>query len=172
MRLARIDEAKKLWDADPKNKGRDFYQSDAFKMANVNTRAEDKNKTAREEAALRDYEDKRKEVEERLIQQYQSYTDERLAIDKKYRDDAKSIYAAIAVAEQWGDTERVEALRRSLTEAAKVRNEAQSSLSLRQLKESPEYIRAFEDLKNTSSETLSFLISEFERTKESAAKNM
>lgn len=172
MRLARIDEAKKLWDANPKNKGRDFYQSDAFKMANVNTRAEDKNKTAREEAALRDYEDKRKEVEERLIQQYQSYTDERLAIDKKYRDDAKSIYAAIAVAEQRGDTERVEALRRSLTEAAKVRNEAQSSLSLRQLKESPEYIRAFEDLKNTSSETLSFLISEFERTKESAAKNM
>lgn len=172
MRIARVDEAKKLWDADSKNKGKDFYKSDAFKKANVNTEAEDANRAAREESAIKDYEEKQKAVEERLVHQYQSYTDERLAIDKKYRDDVKSIYAAIAAAEQRGDTDRVEALHRSLIKAAKVRNDEQANLSLRQLKESPEFIRAFEDLGNTSSETLNLLISDFERAKDAAAKSL
>ncbi len=107
-----------------------------------------------------------------LIQSHQSYVDRKLAIDKKYRDDVAAIDAAIADAEARGDTERIEALRRSRIEAARQRAESQASLSLDELKKTPEYVRAFEDLGNTSSETLNFLIGEFERAKEAAAHSL
>ena len=40
------------------------------------------------------------------------------------------------------------------------------------MKESPEYIRAFEDLEQTSSETLEYLIEEFEKAKAAAAQSL
>ena len=44
--------------------------------------------------------------------------------------------------------------------------------SFEELKGSPEYIRAFEDLKNTSSETLNALLAKMEEVKSSAAENL
>lgn len=110
--------------------------------------------------------------EEALIKSHQSYTDAKIAIDKKYRDDVGAINAAIAEAEARGDQSTVEALKRSIGEAEKERAKSQADLSLKQLKEDPEYIRAFEDLDNTSTETLEHLIKMFEEAKTAAGRSL
>lgn len=115
---------------------------------------------------------KSRELSEQLVGQYQSYTDRKLSIDKKYQDDVAGINDAIKKAQERGDAEQVAALQRSLAEAAKVRAQSQADLTLEQLKETPEYVRAFEDLGNTSSETLTMLIDMFEKSKAAAAKSM
>ena len=51
LKLKRIEEAKKLWDADPKNKGVNFYGSDSYKTAASDsqyTQAQEANREARE----------------------------------------------------------------------------------------------------------------------------
>ena len=51
LKLKRIEEAKKLWDADPKNKGVNFYESDSYKDAASDkhyTQLQKANKAARE----------------------------------------------------------------------------------------------------------------------------
>ena len=125
----------------------------------------------REESLKKQIQDERKE-EDALIKSHQSYTDKKLQIDREYKDALKAIDAAIIEAEERGDNSRVEALKRSRVEANKQRSQAQADLSLQQLKETPDYIRAFEDLGNTSTETLEYLISEFEKTKDSVARSL
>ena len=110
--------------------------------------------------------------EDALIQQYQSYTDKKLQIDKDYADALKRIDEAIAEAKERGDTDRVAALTRSRAQAAQAHNEQQANLSLQQLKETPDYVRAFEDLGNTSTQTLEFLIKQFEEAKQAAATSL
>lgn len=110
--------------------------------------------------------------EDELIQAHASYTDKKKAIDKEYQDTVDNIRYAILEAEKKGDDERVDSLRRTLAEAAKERNKSQAQLSLSELRESPEYIRAFEDLNNTSTETLEMLIEQFEKTKQAAAQSL
>lgn len=51
LKIKRIEEAKKLWDADPKNKGVNFYESDSYKTAASDsqyTQAQKENREARE----------------------------------------------------------------------------------------------------------------------------
>ncbi len=51
LKIKRIEEAKKLWDADPKNKGVNFYESDSYKTAASDsqyTQAQKDNREARE----------------------------------------------------------------------------------------------------------------------------
>lgn len=110
--------------------------------------------------------------EDELVAQYQSYIDRKKKIDADYQKALQDIDKAIAQAQERGDTERVEALQRSRAQAAQLHNEQLSNLSLQQLKEAPDYVRAFEDLANTSSETLKSLIAKFESAKEAAAKNL
>lgn len=93
MRLARVDEAKKLWDADSKNKGNDFYKSDAFKQANVNTEAEEKNRTEREQAVFREYEraqntwlQSQRQTMLDYLKEYGTFEEKKLAISKEYAD--------------------------------------------------------------------------------------
>lgn len=110
--------------------------------------------------------------EDELVAQYQSYIDRKKKIDADYQKALQDIDKAIAQARERGDTERVEALQRSRAQAAQQHNEQLANLSLQQLKETPDYVRAFEDLANTSTETLKSLITKFEAAKEAAAKNL
>ena len=110
--------------------------------------------------------------EDALIQQYQSYTDKRLQLEKQYKEDLAKIDAAITEASARGDNERVDALKRSRLQATQQHNEQQVSLSLQQLKETPDYVRAFEDLGNTSAQTLEYLIAEFEKAKQVAGQTL
>jgi len=112
------------------------------------------------------------ERDDELISQYQSYIDKKLQIDKDYADALKRIDEAIAEAKERGDTDRVAALTRSRAQAAQTHNEQQANLSLQQLKETPDYVRAFEDLGNTSTQTLEFLIKQFEEAKQAAATSL
>lgn len=110
--------------------------------------------------------------EDELVAQYQSYIDKKKKIDADYQKALQDIDKAIAQAQERGDTERVEALQRSRAQATKQHNEQQAGLSLQQLKATPDYVRAFEDLGNTSSQTLQALIQQFEEAKQAAAQSL
>lgn len=105
-----------------------------------------------------------------LLEKYQDYTDRRLAIEKRYNDDIAALQAERWKAEEAGEKEKVNQLTRSIAKATKDKGKEMMSVDLDQLKESPEYVRAFENLKRTSSETLQSLLSQFESAKEEAAR--
>lgn len=105
-----------------------------------------------------------------LLSVYQDYTDQRLAIEKKFNDDIALLEEQRKVAEKSGDTKQVEKIDRAKTQATKEKGKALMGADYEQLKKSPEYIRAFENLKKTSSETLSSLLSQLENAKQVAAE--
>ncbi len=172
MRLKRIEAAKKVWEADVKNKNKNFYESSSFDLANVNTESEEQNRSAKINAVNAESERATKDRLDRIIAAHQSYIDRKTALEKKYHDDVKTINEGIVEAEKLGDTERVEALRRSLAEAAKSYAEDQAKMSLDQLKDMPEYVEAFEDLDKATNETLNDLIDMFQKVKNEQAKNL
>lgn len=103
MRLKRIEEARKVWDADPVNKGKNFYDSQEYKKANANTQEESDNRDARLKAALAQY-NKSLEEQRRLeaqamydyLAEYGTYQQKKLAIAEEYA-------AKIAEANKKGD---------------------------------------------------------------------
>lgn len=102
-----------------------------------------------------------------LTDEYQDYTDKRIAIEKKFNDDI----AALHVERQRykGDSAKVEQIDRSIAKATTEKGKSLLGLDFEQLKQTPEYVRAFENLKNTSSETLNSLLSQLENAKQTAA---
>ena len=96
LKLKRIEEAKKLWDADPKNKGVNFYESDSYKTAASDsqyTQAQRDNRAARErevlasttratEKALND----QKRIMYDYLREYGSIQDKRKAINDDYNE--------------------------------------------------------------------------------------
>lgn len=111
-------------------------------------------------------------VYEDLSQQYQSYSDKRLAIERQFNQDIKALEDARRNAIKEGDTETADKYARSIAEATTAKGKTLMSHDLEVLQQSPEYIRAFEDLRSTSTETLESLIKQFEAVKESAAKSL
>ena len=112
------------------------------------------------------------EVYKSLTDAYQSYTDQRLAIERKYNEDIIALQEARRKAEERGDAEQVAQINRSIAKATADKGKALMSHDFEVLKQSPEYIRAFEDLKNTSSETLESLLSQLENAKQAAAETL
>lgn len=91
LKQKRIDEAKALWDADPSNKGKNFYASSAFSAANVNTEAELNNQIEQERAATQEWMRRRQEVYQaetdamnNYLKAYGTYQEQRLAIESEY----------------------------------------------------------------------------------------
>lgn len=94
LRQKRIDEAKKLWDAEPSNNGKNFFDSDQFKQAASEDRYTDEeraNRVAKRKAAdaeyLRSVEDMQKAELRSLydyLEEYGSYQEKKLAITQKY----------------------------------------------------------------------------------------
>lgn len=105
-----------------------------------------------------------------LTEEYQSYTDQRLAIEKKFNDDLIALQAERSRYQKQGDTSKVAQIDRSIAQATKDKGKSLMGLDFEQLKQTPEYVRAFENLKNTSSETLSSLLSQLENAKQTAAR--
>lgn len=104
MRLKRIEEARKVWEADPKNKGKNFYDTQEYAQANTNTQEETDNRDARMKAALAQYnksleEQRRSEAQAMYdyLQEYGTYQQKKLAIAEEYA-------AKIAEANKKGDT--------------------------------------------------------------------
>lgn len=111
------------------------------------------------------------EVEKELIEKYQSNAQKRLEIEKKYNKDIQELQKARVIAEERGDKIAVDNFTKSIAKATSDKGKALIAHDLEVLKESPEYIRAFEDLNNTSTETLQNLLIELERVKQAAAES-
>jgi tape measure domain-containing protein len=105
-----------------------------------------------------------------LLEQYQNYTDERLAIEKKFNDDIEALRIQREKFQKEGKTEKVQQTDRSIAQATKMKGESLMGFDYEQLKKSPDYIRAFENLKETSTETLNSLLTQFENAKSAAAQ--
>lgn len=106
------------------------------------------------------------------VDKYRSYTDERLAIEKKFNDDIATLQKARNNAEAQGNADEVAKIDRSISKAIADKGKELIRHDFEVLKQSPEYIRAFEDLKNTSSETLNFLLTQLENAKQTAAQTL
>lgn len=105
-----------------------------------------------------------------LLEKYQDYATQRVELEKKYNDDIHELQVARNKAEESGDKKTADKLTKSIAQAYSEKGKALLSFDFERFKESPEYVQAFEDLGNTSSETLQNLISELERYKNEAAK--
>lgn len=105
-----------------------------------------------------------------LSEKYQDYTDQRISIEKKFNDDISVLQEERKKAEAKGDTPQVQKIDRSIAKATKDKGESLVNLDFEQLKKEPEYIRAFENLKQTSTETLNSLLSQLENAKQTAAQ--
>lgn len=96
LRTERIKAAKAMWDADPKKKGVNFYESEAYKTAASDskyTQAERDNKAAKEKEALADYYRALDKVRQGELQamrdylkEYGSLEQQRLAITEEYEE--------------------------------------------------------------------------------------
>lgn len=107
---------------------------------------------------------------ETLTNNYQNYTDQRLAIEKKYNTDIATLQEARKQYEKEGNTDKVQQTDRAIAQATKDKGQNLMQLDYEQLKQTPEYIRAFENLKYTSSETLNSLLGKLESSKQAASK--
>lgn len=167
---AYIESQKKIFDAGEELKVRENknYQKKTFDSSSVSvdTSAYDDiiSNTSRKQVL------EQKESDKELLSEYQDYTDKRLAIEKKFNDDLATLQSQRKQAESDGDTGRVEQINRAITQATKEKGKSLMGLDYDQLKESPEYVRAFENLKETSSETLNSLLTQLENAKQTAAE--
>ena len=176
----RIEQAKQKWEANPNNKGKNFYNSSEYAYASSNdryTKEEYKNYDAKTKAAWHKYDEeiaklKNAEVayEDSLIKANESYYDKKTDLVQKYSKDVIEINKAISEAEKRGDGERVNALYRTLTEARANYGKEQMALAFEQLKKDPNYVAAFDDLKGASTDTLNSLIGRFSEVKQAAGE--
>ena len=180
IKQQRIEQAKQKWEANPNNKGKNFYNSSEYAYASSNDRytdAEYKNYDAKTKAAWHKYDEEIAKIkdaeiayEDSLIKANESYFDKKTDLVKKYSKDVSDIYKAIAEAEKRGDKERTDALYRTLTEARANYGKEQMTLAFEQLKKDPNYVAAFDDLKGASTDTLNSLIGRFSDVKQAAGE--
>ena len=180
IKQQRIEQAKQKWEANPSNKGKNFYNSSEYAYASSNDRytdAEYKNYDAKTKATWHKYDEeiaklKNAEIayEDSLIKANESYYDKKTDLVKKYSKDVSEIYKAISEAEKRGDKEKAEALYRTLTEARANYGKEQMTLAFEQLKKDPNYVAAFDDLKGASTDTLNSLIGRFSEVKQAAGE--
>lgn len=104
-----------------------------------------------------------------LIGKYQDYADSRAEIERRFNADIAELQQARAQAELNGNSDAVAKIDRAIAEATKEKGKALVSHDFDVLKQSPEYVRAFEDLRETSTETLSSLLSQLEKAKSAAS---
>lgn len=159
----KIENARAAFEADPKNAKKTFSPTGIVLSDGENSVFDNLYK-----AAISNN-DKQYQA---LADKYQSYTDQRLEIEKKFNDDIAVLQEARKRAESEGNADEVSKIDRSIAKATADRGKKLMKHDYDVLKQSPEYIRAFENLKNTSSETLSSLLEQFENAKEAAAQTL
>lgn len=125
----------------------------------------------------KEYAEKSKKLKEERVQaqieydkEYGTYQEKRLAIETEFNEKLADIMEKRKEAAEKGDTDTVEIMNIALAKTTKDKGKALIGLDYEQLKQSPDYIRAFENLKETSSETLKSLLTQFEAAKQTAAQ--
>ena len=102
--------------------------------------------------------------------EYGTYQEKRAALDKEYNHKIGQLYEERRKAEAKGDAAGVESLDLQIARATKDKGKELIKLDYKQLTESPDYIRAFENLRETSTGTLNSLLEQFEKAKQAAAQ--
>lgn len=156
----KIEYARSAWESNPENKGKSF-DATRIELSDSERKYYDELYKAAISNNEKTYSD--------LADKYQSYTDERLAIEKMFNDDISVLQEARKKAVEKGDTNEVAKIDRSIAKATADKGKGLMRHDFDVLKQSPEYIRAFEDLKNTSSDTLDSLLQQLEDAKSTAA---
>lgn len=120
-------------------------------------------------------EDKQKAADQevaKMVEQYQDYTQKRLAIEKEFDADISLLEKKRTKAKATGNTDEVDKLTGAIAQATAAKGKSLMAVDLEQLKADPEYIKAFENLNDVSTETLEKLKQEFESAKQTAAESL
>lgn len=120
-------------------------------------------------------EDKQKAADQevaKMVEQYQDYTQKRLAIEKEFDADISLLEKKRTKAKATGNTDEVDKLTGAIAQATAAKGKALMAVDLEQLKADPDYIKAFENLNDVSTETLEKLKQEFESAKQTAAESL
>ena len=141
----KVEDARAAWEANPKKKGKSFdatdiklsddeqnYYDELYKIAIINN-----------EKAYKD-----------LAEQYLSYTDERLAIEKKFNDDISILQEARKKAEAKGDASEIAKIDRSVEKRTEIKNEDIFKLDAEQFKKNMNWEQVFGNLDKVSTDTL------------------
>lgn len=102
--------------------------------------------------------------------EYGTYQEKRAALDKEYNHKIGQLYEERRKAEAEGDAAGAESLDLQIARATRDKGKELIKLDYKQLTESPDYIRAFENLRETSTGTLNSLLEQFEKAKQAAAQ--
>ena len=167
------------------------YNNDIILLEKARAKSVDEQERKNIDAAIARRKEKHKEdskslgVEEygHLLQDYQSFAQKEDAIATDYNVKRQKAAEALTVLEidlANAKTEhereeirkRIAANKEMVQEMNRAETKERLNIKFDQLKASPEYIRAFEDLDFASSETLQKLITKFEEVKESAGENL
>lgn len=120
-------------------------------------------------------EDKQKSADQevaKMVEQYQDYTQKRLAIEKEFDADISLLEKKRTKAKATGNTDEVDKLTGAIAQATAAKGKSLIAVDLEQLKADPDYIKAFENLNDVSVETLEKLKQEFESAKQTAAESL
>lgn len=141
----KIEDARSIWETNPKNKGKSFDAA-GIKLSDDEQKYFDELYKAAIANNEKTYSD--------LADKYQSYTDERLAIEKKFNDDITVLQEARKKAEAKGDTDEVAKIDRSIEKRIETKNEDVFKLDAEQFKKSMDWEQVFGNLDKVSTDTL------------------
>lgn len=147
LKIARIEEAKKMYEADPKNKGTNFYESSIFKGTDwetTYTKEEKANREALEKAVNVEADKRLKEQREKEQQYLYDYLKEWGSIEQQKEATAREYDQKIA---DEGNAIQRESLRRQ-------KEQALSELDFKELQQSIDWERVFVDLDRYSTAAL------------------
>ena len=141
----KVEDARAAWEANPKKKGKSFDATGIELSDNERKHFDELYKAAiaNNEKAYKD-----------LTEQYLSYTDERLAIEKKFNDDIAVLQEARKKAEAKGDASEIAKIDRSVGKRTEVKNEDIFKLDAEQFKKNMNWEQVFGNLDKVSTDTL------------------
>ncbi len=141
----KIENARTAWEANPENKGKSF-DATGIELSDSETKYFDE----LYKAAIANNE----KTYSKLANQYLSYTDERLAIEKKFNDDIAVLQENRRKAEAKGDADGIAKIDRSIEKRAEIKNEDIFKLDAEQFKKNMNWEQVFGNLDKVSTDTL------------------
>lgn len=141
----KIEDARAAWDANPKNKGKSF-DATGIKLSDDDKKYFDE----LYKAAITNNEKAYSE----LTNQYLSYTDQRIEIEKKFNNDIAILQEARKRAEAKGNTDVVAKIDRSISKRTEIKNENVFKLDAEQFKKDMNWEQVFGNLDKVSTDTL------------------
>ncbi|MDR2765435.1 MAG: tape measure protein [Tannerella sp.] len=162
---------RKQWEAehpDWKEKGETFIPA----KKGIDYLTPEQQQQIAEEAAAAAAEREKSETDllKNLADKYQDYTQKRIEIEKKYNDDLAALRELRRKAEEKGNAAQVAQLDSAIAQNTKDKGKELIGFDFNLLQKNPEYVRAFENLEDTSTQTLNELLSQLEKFKTRASE--